>query len=75
MNGFGSIFWGFLFMFDFRIQGVDILPNFIGYLFMFLGWGICLHIILNLVTRKNTRYRWWFYRYLAYTKFRTRLGK
>ncbi len=39
MNGFGSIFWGFLFMFDFRIQGVDILPNFIGYLFMYSGLG------------------------------------
>lgn len=39
MSGFGSIFWGFLFMFDFRIQGVDILPNFIGYLFMYSGLG------------------------------------
>ena len=39
MNGFGSLFWGFLFMFDFRIQGVDILPNFIGYLFMYSGLG------------------------------------
>lgn len=39
MSGFGSIFWGFLFMFDIRIQGVDLLPNFIGYMFMYSGLG------------------------------------
>jgi hypothetical protein len=37
VNGFTLVFWGFLFMFDFRIQGVDILPNFIGYLLMYVG--------------------------------------
>lgn len=39
MGGFGTIFWGFLFMFDFRIQGLDILPNIIGYLLMYSGLG------------------------------------
>ncbi|MDQ7094305.1 hypothetical protein REC12_11960 [Desulfosporosinus sp. PR] len=39
MSGFSSIFWGFLFMFDFRIQVWDILPNFIGYIFMYYGLG------------------------------------
>jgi uncharacterized membrane protein len=39
LSGFGSIFWGFLFMFDFRIQGLDILPNVIGYLLMYFGLG------------------------------------
>lgn len=36
MTGFDKMFWGFLFLFDFRIQGFDILPDLIGYfLFMF----------------------------------------
>ena len=39
MSGFGAIFWGFLFKFDFRIQGLDLLPNIIGYLFMYSGLG------------------------------------
>jgi len=39
LSGFGSIFWGFIFMFDIRIQGLDILPNFIGYLLMYSGLG------------------------------------
>ena len=35
--GFTNLFWGFLFMFDFRINGFDILPDFIGYLLFYLG--------------------------------------
>ena len=35
--GFHLLFWGFLFMFDFRIQQVDVLPDFIGYLFFYMG--------------------------------------
>lgn len=37
MSGFSLVFWGFLFMFDFRIQGLDILPNIVGYLLMYSG--------------------------------------
>lgn len=35
--GFNLLFWGFLFQFDFRINGFDILPDFIGYFFIYLG--------------------------------------
>ena len=35
--GFSKIFWGFLFSFDFRIQGFDILPDIIGYWLIYLG--------------------------------------
>lgn len=35
--GFSSIFWGFLFFFDFRIQGFDILPDLIGYWLIYSG--------------------------------------
>lgn len=35
--GFKKIFWGFLFLFDFRIQGFDILPDIIGYWLIYLG--------------------------------------
>ncbi len=35
--GFSNIFWGFLFFFDFRIQGFDILPDIIGYGLIYLG--------------------------------------
>jgi len=35
--GFGKIFWGFLFFFDFRIQGFDILPDIIGYWLIYIG--------------------------------------
>ena len=30
--GFRSIYWGILFLFDFRIQHIDVLPDIIGYL-------------------------------------------
>lgn len=35
--GFDKIFWGFLFMFDFRIQGFDILPDIVGYFLIYSG--------------------------------------
>lgn len=35
--GFSKIYWGFLFFFDFRIQGFDILPDIIGYWLIYLG--------------------------------------
>lgn len=38
-EGFGKFFWGFLFiMFDFRIQGIDILPNVIGFILFAIGF-------------------------------------
>jgi hypothetical protein len=35
--GFDRIFWGLLFMFDFRIQGFDILPDIVGYFLIYSG--------------------------------------
>jgi len=35
--GFSNIYWGFLFFFDFRIQGFDILPDVIGYWLIYKG--------------------------------------
>lgn len=35
--GFNKIIIGFVFLFDFRLQGLDILPDFIGYILIFLG--------------------------------------
>lgn len=32
-----KLFWGFIFLLDFRIQGVDILPDIIGYIFFYQG--------------------------------------
>lgn len=37
MKGFEKIFWGFLFLLDFRLQGFDILPDAIGYLLFYSG--------------------------------------
>lgn len=38
-EGYNKFFWGFLFiMFDFRIQGIDIMPNVIGYILFALGF-------------------------------------
>lgn len=40
-NGFSKLYWGFLFvMLDFRIQGFDILPDLIGYLFFMAGFSV-----------------------------------
>jgi len=38
-SGFNKLYWGFLFiMLSFRIQGFDILPNIVGYLFFASGF-------------------------------------
>jgi hypothetical protein len=39
-SGFNKLYWGFLFtMFGFRIQGFDILPDVVGYLFFAAGFS------------------------------------
>lgn len=39
-SGFSKFFWGFLFvMFDFRLQGFDILPDLVGYILFAVGFG------------------------------------
>ncbi|WP_427340742.1 hypothetical protein [Caloranaerobacter sp. DY30410] len=35
--GFSKIFWGFIFLFDFRLNGVDIIPDFIGFILIYFG--------------------------------------
>lgn len=37
MAGFRELFWGFLLLFDFRFNGVDLLPDVIGYLLFYNG--------------------------------------
>lgn len=40
-NGFSKLRWGFLFiLIDFRLQGIDILPDIIGYIFFAIGLNI-----------------------------------
>lgn len=39
MSGFKGLFWSFLFFFDFRIQGFDLLPDIIGYCLIYSGVG------------------------------------
>jgi hypothetical protein len=40
-SGFRNLYWGFLFiMVDFRIQGVDILPDIIGFILFAMGFGV-----------------------------------
>jgi hypothetical protein len=43
---FIKLFWGLLFMFDFRLQGFDILPDIIGYILIFSALG-------NLIQRND----------------------
>jgi hypothetical protein len=38
------LFWGFLFLFDFRINGFDVLPDFIGYGLFFMGATKLRHV-------------------------------
>ncbi|WP_113672144.1 hypothetical protein [Vallitalea guaymasensis] len=38
--GFNKLFWGFIFLFDFRIGGIDILPDIIGYILFYQGLSI-----------------------------------
>ena len=44
--GYKKLFWGFIFMFDFRIGNLDILPDIIGY--------ILFYIALNYLEDRNT---------------------
>lgn len=37
LPGFRELFWGFLFLFDFRFNGIDVLPDFLAYLFLYNG--------------------------------------
>lgn len=40
-SGFSKLYWGFLFiMLDFKIQGVDILPDIVGYIFFAVGLSL-----------------------------------
>ncbi|WP_163192259.1 hypothetical protein [Clostridium thermarum] len=40
-KGFNKFYWGFLFiMIDFRLQGIDVLPDLIGYVFLAEGFHI-----------------------------------
>lgn len=46
-SGLNKLFWGFFFMLiDFRIQGFDILPDIIGYVFLYFG-------INNLISKSD----------------------
>jgi len=38
--GFDKLFWGFIFLFDFRIGGLDVLPDFVGYILFYQGLSI-----------------------------------
>lgn len=44
-----KLFWGFIFLFDFRIGGFDILPDIIGFILIFIG--------LNAMKDLNPHYR------------------
>ncbi len=37
MVAYKRLFWGFIFLFDFRVSHFDMMPDFIGYLFFFYG--------------------------------------
>ena len=38
--GFKNLFWGFIFLFDLRIGGFDILPDFIAYILFYRGMNM-----------------------------------
>ncbi len=46
--GFSKIFWGFIFLFDFRFNGVDIIPDFIGFILIYFG--------LQMLAEKNNNF-------------------
>jgi hypothetical protein len=42
-GGLMKLYWGFLFiMIDFRLQGIDVLPDIVGYLLFAAGFGILM---------------------------------
>jgi hypothetical protein len=51
--GFGSIFWGFIFFFDFNIGNFDILPDIIGYILIFSGLGRLQNLSGRFVTARK----------------------
>lgn len=51
--GFSKIYWGFLFFFDFRIQGFDILPDIIGYWLIYLGLKELVSMSLHFAVAKK----------------------
>lgn len=49
-SGFNKLYWGFFFiMFNFRIQGFDIFPDIVGYLFLASGFTTLFQAALILV--------------------------
>lgn len=53
-NEFNKLFWGFLFiMISFRIQGVDILPDIIGYIFFAVGLSSLSSQSIHFIKARN----------------------
>lgn len=53
-SGFRRLFWGFIFtMIDFNLNGFDVLPDIIGYIFIFLGLIILTHRDERFETARN----------------------
>ncbi|NDI36167.1 hypothetical protein [Chengkuizengella sediminis] len=50
---FSRIFWGIIFWFDFRINGFDILPDIIGYVLIFSGLKLLLHINTHFISAQK----------------------
>jgi hypothetical protein len=44
---FRKIMWGTILQFDFRLNGLDILPDFVGYILIFLGLSEMIHLHKN----------------------------
>lgn len=51
--GFKKLFWGFIFLFDFRIGGFDILPDIIAYVLFYQGLSILSERNENFDKAKN----------------------
>ena len=53
-SGFRNLYWGFLFiMVDFRIQGVDVLPDIIGFILFAIGFGILASNSVHFTTART----------------------
>ena len=53
-NGFNKLYWGFLFvMIDFKINGFDILPDIIGYIFFAVGFSMLAVNSIYFVKARN----------------------
>lgn len=53
MMGFHKMFWGFIFLFDFRINGFDVIPDIIGYILIFQGLSLLMARNINFQRAKN----------------------